>query len=101
MRSACTIATDMFGWGLIVQRGGIQWIHICVSILTVMTKSAALRIRIEPSLHQQFISTCKAQDVKASQVLRDFMRQYVEHNAQGKQSQLFTSTIHGGKDETT
>ena len=54
-----------------------------------MTKSAALRIRIEPSLHQQFISTCKAQDVKASQVLRDFMRHYVAQNAESEQAQLF------------
>ena len=54
-----------------------------------MTKTAALRIRIEPSLHQQFITTCKAQDVKASQVLRDFMRHFVAKNAEGKQTQLF------------
>ena len=54
-----------------------------------MTKSAALRIRIEPSLHQQFISTCKAQELKASQVLRDFMRFYVEQNSEGRQTQLF------------
>ena len=54
-----------------------------------MTKSAALRIRIEPSLHKQFISTCKAQEVKASQILRDFMRLYVEQNSEGRQTQLF------------
>lgn len=56
---------------------------------TLMTKTSALRIRIEPSLHQQFIDACKAQDIKASQVLRDFMRVYVEQNAGGKQAQLF------------
>jgi hypothetical protein len=54
-----------------------------------MNKSAALRIRIEPSLHQQFIDTRRAQDVKASQVLRDFMRHFVAQNAEGKQAQLF------------
>lgn len=54
-----------------------------------VTKTAALRVRIEPSLHQQFISTCKAQDVKASQILRDFMRYFVALNAEGKQTQLF------------
>lgn len=54
-----------------------------------MNKSAAFRIRIEPSLHQQFIDTCKAQDVKASKVLRDFMRHFVVQNAEGKQAQLF------------
>lgn len=54
-----------------------------------MTKTAALRIRIEPALHQQFIETCKAQDIKASQVLREFMRHFVAQNAAGKQAQLF------------
>ncbi len=54
-----------------------------------MTKSAGLRIRVEPSLHQQFIATCRAQDVKASEVLREFMRHYVEKNAGGRQALLF------------
>lgn len=54
-----------------------------------MTKTAALRIRIESMLHQQFIATCKDQDIKASELLRDFMRNYVERNAGGKQAQLF------------
>lgn len=54
-----------------------------------MTKSATLRIRMEPSLHEQFITACKAQDLKASQVLRDFMRYYVAKSAEGKQTQLF------------
>jgi hypothetical protein len=54
-----------------------------------MTKTAALRIRIEPALHGQFIATCKAQDIKASEVLRDFMRNFVQQNAGGKQGQLF------------
>lgn len=58
-------------------------------MVSIMTKTAALRIRIEPTLHQQFIATCKAQDVKASRVLRDFMRHFVAQNAYGKQTQLF------------
>lgn len=58
-----------------------------------MTKTAALRIRIEPALHQQFITTCKAQNVNASKVLRDFMRHFVQQNAGGKQTQLFQEEI--------
>lgn len=65
------------------------WIHNCVSNWLAMTKTSALRIRMEPELHQKFIETCKAQDVKASQLLREFMRNYVEQNAAGKQTQLF------------
>jgi len=56
-----------------------------------MTKSAALRIRIEPTLHQQFIKVCKSHDVRASQVLREFMRYYVNQHAEGKQALLFNA----------
>ncbi|HGG61209.1 MAG TPA: hypothetical protein ENK26_15060 [Gammaproteobacteria bacterium] len=54
-----------------------------------MTKSAGLRIRVEPSLHRQFLETCQARKVKASEVVRDFMRLYIENNAGGRQGQLF------------
>ncbi len=50
-----------------------------------MNKTAALRIRIEPGLHKKFIETCRAHDLPASQVLREFMRIYVsthDHSAQ-------------------
>ena len=48
-------------------------------------KTAALRIRIDPDLHKKFLDTCKAHDIPASQVLREFMRQFVtdyEHSSQ-------------------
>ena len=54
-----------------------------------MTKTSALRIRIEPTLHQEFIETCKAQNLKASEVLRNFMKSYVQASAHGKQEDLF------------
>ena len=54
-----------------------------------MTKTAALRIRIEPELHQEFLATCKAQDVPASQVLREFMKQYVTANERTPQLDFF------------
>lgn len=50
-----------------------------------MTKTSALRIRIEPGLHKRFLDTCKARDIPASQVLREYMKQFVythEHSAQ-------------------
>ena len=50
-----------------------------------MTKTSALRIRIEPGLHKRFLDTCKACDIPASQVLREYMKQFVythEHSAQ-------------------
>lgn len=54
-----------------------------------MAKTAALRIRIEPELHKRFIDTCKAQDIPASQVLREFMKQYVSTHETTTQLDFF------------
>jgi len=59
-----------------------------------MRKTAALRIRIEPELHKKFLDTCKAQDVPASQVLREFMKQYVSAHEQTPQMDFFQQTRH-------
>ncbi len=57
-------------------------------------KTSALRIRIEPDLHKKFIDTCKAHDVPASQVLREFMRQFVTNHEQSLQLDFFQSGAH-------
>ena len=57
-----------------------------------MGKTAALRIRIEPELHKKFLDTCKTQDVPASQVLREFMKQYVAAHQQTPQLDFFQQT---------
>ena len=44
---------------------------------TRMTKDVGLRIRVDEKLRKDFVSACKSQDLTASQVLRAFMRQYV------------------------
>ena len=54
-----------------------------------MAKTAALRIRIEPDLHKKFLNTCKAHDIPASQVLREFMRQYVSTHEPTTQLDFF------------
>lgn len=54
-----------------------------------MNKSSALRIRIDPDLHKEFIDVCKRQDTPASQVLRQFMRSYVENYSHSVQVELF------------
>ncbi|TVZ41175.1 hypothetical protein P886_0516 [Alteromonadaceae bacterium 2753L.S.0a.02] len=54
-----------------------------------MPKSSALRIRIEPELHREFLDTCKRLDLPAAQVLRQYMRKFVEEHNQGMQSELF------------
>ncbi len=43
-------------------------------------KDAALRIRLPADLHQRFLAVCRAQDKPAAQVLREYMRSYVERN---------------------
>ena len=51
-------------------------------------KDAGMRIRVEPDLRAAFVEVCRAQDVSAAQVLRAFMRDYIEQrkmlNTQGK-----------------
>ena len=37
-----------------------------------------LRIRVDDQLRHEFIATCKARDTTAAQILRNFMRKYVE-----------------------
>lgn len=49
-----------------------------------------LRIRVDDALRRDFIGTCKAQDTTAAQVLRAFMRAFVErHGSELKQGSLF------------
>ena len=44
-------------------------------------KDAGLRIRVQRELRDQFLETCRAQDKPAAQVLREFMRAYVQEYA--------------------
>ena len=54
-----------------------------------MNKSAALRIRIAPELHREFLEVCQLQDLSASHVLRQFMRSYVDQQRKEQQPELF------------
>ena len=45
-------------------------------------KDTGLRIRVQRDLRDRFVHVCQAQDKPAAQVLREFMRTYVdEHQA--------------------
>lgn len=44
-------------------------------------KSSALRIRIEPELHSNFLECCKNLDRPAAQILREFMREFVQQHS--------------------
>ena len=41
-------------------------------------KDAGLRIRVQRGLRDRFLRVCQAQDKPAAQVLREFMRAYVD-----------------------
>jgi hypothetical protein len=43
-------------------------------------KDVGLRIRVQRGLRDQFLEVCRAQDKPAAQVLREFMRGYVEQH---------------------
>lgn len=42
------------------------------------TKDAGLRIRIDRNLRERFLDVCRAQDKPAAQVIREFMREYID-----------------------
>lgn len=54
----------------------IQWIHI--GYTEAGMKDAGMRIRVEQDLREDFIAACQTQHTPAAQVLRQFMRGYVE-----------------------
>lgn len=55
-----------------------------------MSEDTGLRIRVDDSLRRDFIETCKGRDTTAAQVLRGFMRWYVERHGIGvRQPSLF------------
>ncbi|MEJ2375540.1 MAG: hypothetical protein P8Y71_08990 [Pseudolabrys sp.] len=43
-------------------------------------KDVGLRIRVQKELRERFLEACRAQDKPAAQVLREFMRAYVQDN---------------------
>jgi hypothetical protein len=43
-------------------------------------KEVGMRIRVEPELREQFVNLCRDNDVPAAQVLRSFMREFVQTN---------------------
>lgn len=46
-----------------------------------MAKDSGLRIRVQRALREDFLAVCRAQDKVAAQVIREFMREYVDRYA--------------------
>ena len=47
----------------------------------MLMKDVGIRIRVQRELREQFVAACKAEDRPAAQVLREFMRSYVDAHA--------------------
>ena len=47
-------------------------------------KDVGLRIRIDRDLREKFLRACKTEDRPAAQVIREFMRAYVEDKDRDK-----------------
>ena len=49
-------------------------------ILSIMKNESGFRIRVKDELRQAFIETCRKKDLSAAQVLRNYMRHYIEQS---------------------
>ena len=65
-------------------------------------KDVGLRIRIDRHLREAFLTACKAEDKPAAQVLREFMREYVQSHTQKPSNDMVTvqETEVAGKKKT-
>jgi len=52
-------------------------------------KNVGIRIRVDQELREAFQGSCRAEDRKISDVLREFMRSYADRHQDGKQASLF------------
>jgi hypothetical protein len=57
--------------------------------MSLTTKDAGLRLRVERKLREDFVELCRAEGKPAAQVLREYMRDYVTRNQAVVQGQLF------------
>lgn len=58
----------------------------------MVTKQVGIRIRVEKQLRDEFHSACLAENRRASEVLREFMRVYAQRHVGGLQASLFLSS---------
>lgn len=56
-------------------------------------KESGLRIRVENNLREMFLAACRKEDQTAAQVLRAFMRSYIEQKTGVMQPDLFHDSL--------
>ncbi|WP_276719421.1 hypothetical protein [Pseudooceanicola nitratireducens] len=55
--------------------------RVSIGYTSLAMKDVGLRIRLQRDLREKFVAACKAEDKPAAQVLREFMRSYVDAHA--------------------
>lgn len=55
-------------------------------------KDAGLRIRVDRETRAAFVEACRRRDKFASDVIREFMRAFIEEELNGRQADLFKET---------
>lgn len=56
-------------------------------------KESGMRIRVDAELRRQFIEVCRARDLTAAQVLRAYMRDFVDQAGREAQGDLFLNLL--------
>jgi hypothetical protein len=61
-------------------RTACRHVQFCVSIgyTSAMPKDSGLRVRVQRDLRDRFLEACHAEDKPGAQVIREFMRDYVD-----------------------
>lgn len=56
-------------------------------------KHAGFRIRVQRDLRGKFLEVCQAQEKPAAQVMREFMREYVDRHEQTRADSAIISNV--------
>lgn len=64
---------------------------LCIHEGHIVTKESGFRVRVNEGLRQDFLAACRANDLTASQVIRRFMKDYVQRElpSSDRQQDLF------------
>lgn len=69
----------------------IHWVHC----RAMSKKDVGLRIRVDRELRNEFLDICRTLDRPASQILREFMRTYIDEYRESQQGVLFKEESQG------
>ena len=56
-------------------------------------KDAGFRVRVQHDLRSKFLEVCRAQDQPAAQVIREFMREYVDRYERTRADSTIISNV--------